>query len=74
MGVNGEAKELFVVEGKCALHFEPENLDQLVAQIQRLMNDPTLYQELSTNARKYIPAHFSREELAQKFWQRIQQL
>jgi glycosyltransferase involved in cell wall biosynthesis len=74
MGVNGEAKELFVEEGKCALHFEPEDLNGLVHQIQTLMSNNELYQTLGRNGKRYVTEHFDREKKAYSFWQRIQQI
>ncbi len=72
MGVNGEAKQLFVTEGKCALHFEPENLTELVSQIELLYNDRNLYNQLGENGKKYVSTHFDREKLATLFWKKIQ--
>jgi glycosyltransferase involved in cell wall biosynthesis len=72
MGVDGEAKQLFVTEGKCALHFEPENTAELVSQIELLYNDKYLYSQLSENGKKYVETNFNREKLATIFWERIQ--
>jgi glycosyltransferase involved in cell wall biosynthesis len=72
MGVNGEAKELFVDQGKCVLHFEPENLEQLTAAINQLMSDQNLYDTLGRNGKTYVTEHFDREKLAFKFWERLQ--
>jgi glycosyltransferase involved in cell wall biosynthesis len=74
IGVNGEAKQLFVEDGKCALHFEPENKEQLVHQIQVLITDPILYKQLGENGRNYVLAHFNRQKLAEQFWQKLQTL
>jgi glycosyltransferase involved in cell wall biosynthesis len=72
MGVDGEAKQLFVTEGNCALHFEPENTDELVQRIEQLYVDKNLYNQLGENGHKYVSAHFDREKLAKIFWNRIQ--
>jgi glycosyltransferase involved in cell wall biosynthesis len=72
MGVDGEAKQLFVTEGNCALHFEPENTDELVQRIEQLCVDKNLYNQLGENGHKYVSAHFDREKLAKIFWDRIQ--
>lgn len=74
LGVDGEARELFVEEGKCALFFEPENVKALVAQTLLLVNDKQLYQRLGQNGHEYVSAHFDRKKLAEIFWTRIQQL
>ena len=39
LAVDGEARELFVNQGKCALYSEPENLEDLTKNILLLAND-----------------------------------
>jgi glycosyltransferase involved in cell wall biosynthesis len=73
LGVNGEAYELFVKTGQCALHFEPENEDQLTERILELYNDRELLQKLGENGLHYVSTYFDREKLAQAFWNRIQE-
>lgn len=74
LGVDGEAKSLFVDEGKCALHFEPENATALVDAIKLLYNDTDLYQTLGKNGHHYVSTYFDRKKLAEHFWTRITQL
>lgn len=74
MGVNGEAKALFVDQGKCALHFEPENAEELSARILQLHHDPLLLKQLGENGKEYVSREFDRKQLALQFWQRIQEL
>lgn len=74
MGVDGEAKHLFVDEGNCAMHFEPENTNQLVACIQKLSSDAPLATQLGQNGRQYVASKFDRKQLAALFWNRIQTL
>lgn len=74
MGVNGEAKQLFFEEGKCVLHFEPENIDELTDRIIQLISDKALYTELGKNGKKYVTEHFDRSKLAFQFWQQLQTL
>jgi glycosyltransferase involved in cell wall biosynthesis len=74
LGVDGEAKQLFVEEGKCALHFEPENVEALVETIKKLYTDSALYKQLGNNGQQYVTQHFDRRKLAQHFWNRISQL
>ncbi|MBP9185872.1 MAG: glycosyltransferase family 4 protein [Bacteroidia bacterium] len=74
LGVDGEAKSLFVDEGKCALHFEPENATALVGAIKLLYNDTDLYQTLGKNGHHYVSTYFDRKKLAEHFWKRITQL
>lgn len=74
LGVDGEAKQLFVEEGKCALHFEPENSNALVESIKKLFQDKELYKRLGENGHQYVAKHFDRKKLAEQFWNRIIQL
>lgn len=74
LGVDGEAKQLFVEEGKCALHFEPENSNALVESIKKLFHDKELYIRLGENGHRYVATYFDRRKLAEQFWNRITQL
>ncbi len=69
MGVDGEAKEIFVEEGKCVLHFEPENAEQLAKRIAELKKDTGLLQSLKTNATKFVKQKFDREIIAKEFYE-----
>ncbi|MCZ2139961.1 MAG: glycosyltransferase family 4 protein [Bacteroidia bacterium] len=74
LGVDGEAKQLFVEEGNCALHFEPENSNALVESIKKLFQDKELYILLGENGHRYVATYFDRRKLAEQFWNRITQL
>ncbi|TSA27546.1 MAG: glycosyltransferase WbuB [Bacteroidetes bacterium] len=67
LGVEGEAKELFVEQGRCALAFTPEDADDLVRVIQQVRNDPGLYDRLSKNAYIYVSEYFDREKIFTDF-------
>lgn len=64
LGVDGEAKTLFVEQGKCALYFEPENENELAAQCRRLASDMQLRQVLGKNGRNYVIKNFNRDTIA----------
>ncbi len=68
LGVDGEARELFVEKGKCALYFEPENADELNKQVQTLILDAGLRNTLSENGLKYVSENFERNTIADKLW------
>lgn len=74
LGVDGEAKSLFVEEGKCALHFEPENVNALTQAIQTLLSDTELYRTLGENGHRYVSTKFDRRKLAAQFWDKLQTL
>lgn len=74
LGVDGEAKTLFIDEGKCGLFFTPENEQELAAGIIRLKTDNALYAELSNNSKTYVNTHFDRKKIAADFYKQLQQL
>lgn len=68
LGVEGEAKQLFIHEGKCGLSFEPENADDLTKKILELYNNRNLLKTLGENGRRYVSEKFSRDKIAEDFW------
>ncbi len=74
LGVDGEAKELFIDEGKCGLFFTPEDEKQLADNIHLLSSDRQLYSELSKNGVRYVNEKFDRKIIAQRFYQQLMQL
>lgn len=68
LGVEGEAKELFIDEGKAGLFFTPENDEELAAQVLKLHNDPQLKTQLAENAYTYVKEKFNRDTIAEAFW------
>ncbi|MBM78680.1 MAG: glycosyltransferase WbuB [Crocinitomicaceae bacterium] len=71
LGVNGEAKELFIEKGKCGLHFEPENVDDLVSCINKLIAKPELKKQFGESGRKFAKSHFDRDILANNFYDEL---
>lgn len=69
LGVEGEAKELLIEEGKCGLAFEPENEDDLYNRIIELYESGNLCQTLGENGLKYVTENFDRRVIAEQFWQ-----
>lgn len=67
LGVDGEAKELFVNDGKCGFYFEPENFIELSEKIITLYNSPGLIKVFGENAYKYVIQNFSRDKIAENF-------
>lgn len=68
LAVDGEARELFVNQGHCALYSEPENTDELVKNVLLLANDPDLRKQLGKKGRAYVEQNFNRDTIAQKFY------
>ena len=74
LGVEGEAKELFIDEAKGGLFFEPENAEQLSASIIQLYNDRKLAMDLGSSGQVYVNNYFRRDKIAEAFWKELQQL
>lgn len=74
LGVDGEAKELFVDEGKCGLFFTPEDEKQLAENIRMLSDNKQLYNELSNNGIHYVNEKFDRKLIAERFYQQLLRL
>lgn len=68
LAVDGEARELFVNQGKCALYSEPENINDLVKNVLLLANDPDLRKQLGEKGRIYVEQNFNRNTIAQNFY------
>lgn len=72
LGVEGEAKTLFIDEGKAGLFFEPENADALTDCVKQLLNDPELAGKLGENGRRYVEEKFERDKIATGFRQLLE--
>jgi glycosyltransferase involved in cell wall biosynthesis len=68
LAVDGEARELFVNQGQCALYSEPENAEELVKNVLLLAADPELRKQLGKKGRAYVEQSFNRDTIAQKFY------
>lgn len=71
LGVEGEAKELFIDEGNCGLAFEPENATDLADKIMTLYQDRELLRNLGANGLEYVKKKFTRDLIADNFWKKI---
>lgn len=67
LGVEGEAKELFIDDGKCGLSFTPDNHEELAAAVRKLISNPVMLTELGENGRKYAARMFDRNKIASNF-------
>ena len=74
LGVEGEAKELFIDEGKCGFAFEPENDRDLAEKIVLLYNDPEKCTELGESARLYVKLKFNRDKIAEEFFETLSKI
>lgn len=74
LGVDGEARELFIDQGKCGLYFEPENASELAQQVLKISTDPELAKQLGANGRNYVNEKFNRDIIANKFLEQLNKL
>lgn len=68
LGVDGEARTLFIEEAKAGLFFEPEDVEALANNINYLKNNPTVLAEMGNVGKKYVISNFDREKIAREFW------
>ncbi|PCH93475.1 MAG: glycosyltransferase WbuB [Bacteroidetes bacterium] len=71
LGVLGEAKEMFIDDGKAGLAFEPENHLSLVTTINLLFENRRLEREYGDNGFNYVNAQFNLDMIASHFWERL---
>lgn len=67
LGVEGEAKKLFIDEAGAGIFFEPENAQSLASAAIALTKNHHLRAEMGKRGRKFVEEHFSRELIAQRF-------
>ena len=71
LGVDGEARHHFIDNAKAGLYFEPENVNDLVANIQFLIANKDLIYEMGKNGRQYVFQHFNRNKIALDFYKEL---
>lgn len=74
LGVDGEARELFVEQGKCAVYTEPEHAEMLAEKVKTLYNNPVLCRELGEAGRAYVQNNFNRDTIAKGFYEVLKKL
>lgn len=68
LGIEGEAKDIFIRDGKAGLAFEPENAEALEAQIRYLLDHRSLIAQMGGNGSAFVEQHFNRAVIASDFW------
>jgi glycosyltransferase involved in cell wall biosynthesis len=71
LGVEGEAKQLFIDEGNCGLAFIPEDANDLAKQTMALYNNRCNLKQLGENGYQYVEKKFTRDKIANEFWEFI---
>ena len=74
LGVDGEAKGLFIDEADAGIYFEPENVQALKNGVLTLAQNNALRKKLGENGRIYVNNHFNRNHIAKAFKSCLQDL
>jgi glycosyltransferase involved in cell wall biosynthesis len=69
LGVEGEAKRLFVEEGKAGLAYTPEDDAALEQAVRRYLDDPALRGEHGANGARYVREKFDRRRITERLWE-----
>ena len=71
LGVDGEARKHFIDNAAAGWFFVPENETALAHCVRNLALNPTEIQIAGKNGRKYVSAHFNRDQIAASLYQRL---
>lgn len=63
LSVDGEARKLFVDEGKAALYIEPENSQMLAEKSLLLEANREMVNEMGNNGKAYVQTYFMRKKI-----------
>ncbi len=74
LGVDGEARELFITKGNCGLFFEPESETDLIQKILELTTHKNLALQYGKDGRLFVNAFFNRENIALQFYKQLTNL
>jgi glycosyltransferase involved in cell wall biosynthesis len=74
LGVDGEARSLFIDEGRAGVFFEPENVGALVMAVKDILRDRSSLEKMGENGRKYVEMKFNRNSIAESFAQEVTSL
>ncbi len=73
LGVDGEARQLFIEEGRAGLYFEPENAMELAEQVTVLAANRMMAEELGRQGREYVRSNFDRVQIHERFLKYFQE-
>jgi len=74
LGVDGEARALFIEKGNAGLFFEPENHIDLADKTMQLYNDRKSLEAYGINGYNYVLNNFSRNKIAADFLGQLKML
>ena len=74
LAVDGEARTLFIEQGKSGLFVPPENSKAMADAMLKLERDPALRKELGENGVNYVKEHFLRKNITRSWLAAFKQL
>lgn len=74
LGVDGEARQLFITEGQAGLFFTPEDADALAHAAIQYADDRPLLAAHGANGARYVRGHFDRTAISATLWNALQSL
>jgi glycosyltransferase involved in cell wall biosynthesis len=74
LGVEGEAKELFIDEAHAGLAFTPEDAQDLARCVERFEADRAQLERMGANGARYVRERFDREVISGHLWDALQEL
>ncbi len=74
LGVDGEARSLFIDQGNSGWFFEPENTEELCKCIREIVINPELLRTKGQNGRNFVAQKFNRDKIAQAFIEELHKL
>lgn len=74
LGVEGEAKELFIDEGRAGLAFIPEDAQDLARCAEQLAGDRDKLERMGASGARYVRERFDREAISGRLWSALQEL
>ncbi len=69
LGVDGEARKLFIDEGKCGFFFDPENTIALEEKIRILAGNNHIMKLMGENGFNYVQENFNRNKIIDYFYE-----
>lgn len=74
LGVDGEARELFIEKGNGGLFFKPEDANELAEKVLYLNANRNEISILGDNGKKFVSINFNREKIAKLFFEKLESL
>jgi len=74
LGVDGEAKDLFITDGKAGLFFTPEDERELSDRVFSVVSGGVNLAQLGENGRRYVNDNFNRNNIAEAFYRLLKEL